>query len=84
MSQRVRCFSCCACPRSVVATCLGVCVGEVYSSRMLFKRAILLVFVGLAAAAAIVAFGSVALAAGIRAAESERNGHVHPQPLHGE
>jgi hypothetical protein len=39
---------------------------------MLFKRAILLLFAGLTAAAAIVAFGSVALAAGIRAAESER------------
>jgi hypothetical protein len=48
--------------------------GRAYSSRMLSKRATLVLFVGLAAA--ILVFGSVALAAGIRAAESESNGHV--------
>jgi hypothetical protein len=81
LSQRGRC---CQLSR-LSAVCLSrralaVYVSEAYPWRMLFKRAILVVFVGLAAAAAIVAFGSVALAAGIRAAESERNRHVHPQP----
>jgi hypothetical protein len=44
---------------------------------MIFRRAILVVFVAVAAAA-VVAFGSAALAAGIRSADSERNGHVSP------
>jgi len=44
---------------------------------MIFKRAVIVVFVALAAAA-VVAFGSAVLAAGIRSAESERNGHVSP------
>ena len=64
--------SCCACAGLFVRTWLGVCVDEAYSSRMLIKRAIVLGFVGLGAAAAMVAFGSVTLAAGIHAAESER------------
>jgi len=48
---------------------------------MMSKRVTLLLFVGLAAATAILAFGSVALAAGIRAAERERNGHAQPGPM---
>ena len=43
---------------------------------MLSKRATLLIFASLAAA--LLAFGSIALAAGIRAAENERNGRVRP------
>ena len=41
---------------------------------MMSKGATLLVFLGIAAA--VLALGSVALAAGIKAAEGERNGHA--------
>ena len=45
---------------------------------MMSMRGALLVFVGLAAA--VLVLGSVALAAGVQAAERERNGRAHPQP----